>query len=233
MFSKIEDAIITALRENLGAVLKENISTKKPDFGVKGNLPAVSIGNVDFKIDEVGIGRSVDTTDKETHESFSGDGERKSFTLSTKPLRPILSVEHPAGIRRKENVDYVVDYGNGMITFQSPPEEGSENVMIKYLLPLETRGVKFNLRYHITVWSRDEVQRGKLTVDVIKTLLKEEEAFNSKGIFIKPLKGFNCSLDEAPEGIYGKTVECLAEAYLQVEIPLPRIEKIEIKGERG
>lgn len=233
MFSEIENALINTLQESLEAVPKENISTKRPDLSVSKNLPAISIVNVDFDIGEVGVGRSVNTADKENGEFFSGNGQNDSFTLSKKPLRPILSVEHPPGRRREENVDYTVDYEKGVITFRSPPEKGSDNVMIKYLIPLETKGIKVNLRYQISVWSKDEVQRDKIAVDVIKTLLREEEAFDSRGFSIKPLKGFNPPLDEAPKGVYGKTIECLAEAYLQVEIPLPRIEKIEIKEKKA
>jgi len=232
MFSEIENVIINKLRENLEAVRKENITAKKPDFSVKRNLPAISIVNVKFKFDEVGIGRGVNATDKETQELFSGDGKKKSFSLSRKPLRPILSVEHPLGTRRKENVDYIVDYETGTITIRSPPKKGSDNVLIKYLMPLETRGLKIKAKYQISVWSEDEVQRDKITLDVIKTLLKEEAAFNGMGISIKPLRGFNSSLDEAPKGIYGKTIEYVVEAYLQVEISLPRIEKIEIKEKK-
>jgi len=233
MFSEIENTIIDVLKRNLETVPKENITTKKPDLRAKKNLPAISVENVSFEADEVGVGRSVDTPDKEREEFFSGDGKKLSFTLSEKPVRPVLSVEHPVGTRRRNEVDYSVDYERGVINFRSPPEKGKKNVRIKYLIPLETKGVKFNLRYHVDVWGREEAERDRITVDVIKALLRDEEAFSRKGIFIRPLRGFNRPTDETTVDISAKTVEYLLEAYLKVEVPLPRIERVEIREKRA
>jgi len=90
MFTEIENTIIDVLQRNLETVPKENISTKKPDPLAKKNLPAISVENVSFEADEVGVGRSVDTPDKEREEFFNGDDKKLSFTLSEKPVRPVL-----------------------------------------------------------------------------------------------------------------------------------------------
>ena len=228
MFSEIENTMIDVLRKNLEAVPKENISARKPDFREKRSLPAIFIENVDFQADEVGVGRSVDTVDKQREEFFSGDGKKRSFRISEKPLRPVLSAEHPVGTRLRREVDYTVDYKEGVINLRFPPAKGEKNVAVRYLLPLETKGVRFKLRYHVNVCSEDEAERDRITVEVIKALLREEEAFSRKGLVIKPLRGFNTPQNEATENFSGKTLEYLLEAYLQVEVPLPRIEGVKI-----
>jgi hypothetical protein len=230
MLSEIENVIINILQESLEDIPKKNIGTRKPDLTIEENLPAISIANIDFRIEEIGIGRSIATKNNEIEEYFSGDGKKINYNLSRKPLKPTLTVEYPPGERRLENKDYVVNYENGSVTFQLPPEEGSNNVLIKYLVPTEIKSVKINMKYHINVWSKDESQKDKIIFDIIKTLLKREDELNLKGIMIKPIGGFNIPANEMPKGVYGKTIECLLETYLQVETPLPRIEKIEISG---
>lgn len=228
MFNEIENTMTEVLRKNLKAVPKENIGVRKPDFKEKKSLPAICIENLDFEADEVGVGRSVDTADKQREEFFSGDGKERSFKLSEKPLRPVLSAEHPVGTRLRRDVDYTVDYKEGVINLHSPPAKGERNVAVRYLMPLETKGVRFKLRYHVNVWSEDEAERNQIAVQVVKALLREEETFNRKGLVIKPLRGFNAPQNEATENFSGKTLEYLLEAYLQVEVPLPRIEGVKI-----
>lgn len=227
MFKKIETAIIKVLQDHLKTVPKDNIGVKNPKLGE--NLPAISLTNVDFEVKEVGLGRSIGGEGLELQETFSGDGKKKEFTVKEKPLRPTITVEHPPGMRIKED-DYGVDYKNGVITFHSPPKEGKENILIKYLKPIEIKGVRFNLRYHLTVWAGDEAQRDAITVEVMETLLREEDTLNRQGIPIRPVKGFNIPPDkDLPGEIHGKTIEYLIEADLQVEVPYPRIEKIELQ----
>ncbi len=232
MFGDIENAMVNILQRNLEAVPKENIGTRKPDLKIKKNLPAISVANLDFKTDDVGMGRSVSSVDSETVERFSGDGKKIAFALGQKPLRPTVFVEHPAGTRLGEKANYTVDYEKAVVNFHSPPRKGTDNIVIRYRMPVETKGVKFRLNYLINVWSQDAIQRDRITIDVIKALLKEEETFNRKGMLIKPLGGLNIPSDQVPEGVYGKTLEYMVEAYLHVETPLPRIEKIEFKEEK-
>ncbi|MEM2027638.1 MAG: hypothetical protein QXT30_07790, partial [Candidatus Bathyarchaeia archaeon] len=174
-------------------------------------------------------GRSFTTKNNEVEERFSGDGKRVKYVLSRKPLKPTLVVEHPPGERKLENADYFVNYESGSITFQVPPEEGSNNILVRYLVPAEIKSVKLIMKYHINVWDKDELRVNKITFNIIETLLKREEELNLKSIAIRPTKGFNIPADEMPKGVYGKTIECLLETYLQVEIPFPRIEKVRIE----
>lgn len=224
MFNKVENAIIRILRDNLKSVSKDNIGTKKIKLD---SLPAISIANVDFEVKEVGFGRSVGGL--ELQETFSGDAKTVEFTLKTKPLKPIVGVEYSSGNRLNET-DYSVDYEKGIIKFLSPPKKAKENIIVKYLKPTEMKGLRFNLRYNLNIWAKDETQRDSITVDVMETLLREEDSFNGEDMAIKPIKGFNTPQnDDVPKGIQGKTLEYLIESGLQVEIPLTRIEEVEIE----
>ncbi len=227
MFNRIESTIVRVLQEQLKTVPKENIHSKNPGAGAK--LPAVSVSNVDFEIGEVGVGRSIGGEDATQLDRFSGDGKKNEFVLSEKPVRPILAVEHPPGKKLGE-AGYSVDYRKGAVTFASPPEKGEDNVYVRYLKPFETKGLRFKLRYHVNVMAKDEDQRDEVAVEVMETLLREEEALNREGVFLKPVKGFNAQLnDESNKGPYGKTIEYLIETDLIVEVPYSRMEEIEVK----
>lgn len=228
MFNKVETTIIKILQDHLQTIPKKNIATK-PDYK---NLPAISISNVNFKIDEVGVGRSIGGVGREAKDVFNGDGKKREFTLTEKPLKPIISIEHPLRNRLRES-DYIIDYKSGVIAFQSPPSKGEKNITVKYLKPFDTKGLKFNITYHLNIWAKDETQRDEITVETIKILLKEEDTLTQQGVSLKPVKGFNIPKDKSiPKDVCGKTLEYKVETDLHVEIPLPRIEKIEIQQEK-
>jgi hypothetical protein len=228
MFNKVETTIIKILQDHLQTVPKKNIDTK-PDFK---RLPAISVSNVNFEIDEVGLGRSIGGVGREATDVFNGDSKNREFTLTEKPLKPILSIEHPIKKRLRES-DYFIDYEKGVIVFQTPPSKGDQNVSVKYLKPFDTKGLKLNITYHVNIWAKDENQRDEITVETIKTLLREEDTLTQQGISIKPIKGFNIlNGEDIPKGVYGKTLEYEVKTDLHVEIPLPRIEKIEIQQEK-
>lgn len=226
MFNRIESAIIEVLKEQLKSVPEGNIDIKKPKPG--GKLPAISVANVAFDVKEVGVGSSIGGENARAHEKFNGDGERTEFILSEKPVRPLIAVEHPSGSRLNE-ADYTVDYGRGAVMFRTPPKKGEDNVSVKYLKPFEVKGMKLDLVYHIDVWAGNEAQRDAITVEVMEAILREETSLNQKGVYPKPVKGFNTSLDEGSENVFGKTLEYLIEADLRVEVPHPRMERIDIK----
>jgi len=228
MFNKVETAIIKILQDHLQIVPKKNIDTK-PNFK---SLPSISISNVNFEIGEVGLGRSIGGLGREAQDVFNGDGKTREFALTEKPLKPVLSIEHPIKKRLRES-DYFIDYKQGVVVFQSPPSKGEQNVSVKYLKPFDTKGLKLNITYHVTIWAKDENQRDEITVETIKALLKEEDTLTQQGVSLKPIRGFNIPKSEdIPKDVYGKTLEYKVETDLQVEIPLPRIEKIEIQQEK-
>ena len=225
MFKKIESAIIEVLKEQLKSVPKGNIDTKKTKLGDK--LPRVSIVNVAFDVKDVGVGSSIGGENVRAQEKFSGDGEKKEFILSEKPVRPLVMVEHPSGSRLKK-ADYTVDYGRGAVTFRTPPKKGEDNISVKYLKPFEVKGLRLNLKYHIYVWASDEAQRDAIAVEVLEAILREETSLDQQGVYLKLVKGFNTSIDDGSENVFGKTLEYMIEADLQVEVPYPRMERIDV-----
>ena len=225
MFKKIESAIIEVLKEQLKSVPKGNIDTKKTKLG--DTLPRVSIVNVAFDVKDVGVGSSIGGENVRAQEKFSGDGEKKEFILSEKPVRPLVMVEHPSGSRLKK-ADYTVDYGRGAVTFRTPPKKGEDNISVKYLKPFEVKGLRLNLKYHIYVWASDEAQRDAIAVEVLEAILREETSLDQQGVYLKLVKGFNTSIDDGSENVFGKTLEYMIEADLQVEVPYPRMERIDV-----
>jgi hypothetical protein len=225
LFKTIESAIKEILKEKLTSVPKGNIDTKKIKLGEK--LPAISIVNVSFDVKDLGVGSSIGGEKVHTQEKFSGDGERKEYILSEKPVRPLVIVEYPSGSRLNE-ANYTVDYGRGAVTFYKPPQKGEDNISIKYLKPFEVKGLRLNLIYHICVWASDEAQRDAIAVEVLETILREETSLDQKGVNLKLVKGFNTTMDDGSENVFGKTLEYMIEADLRVKVPYPRMEKIDV-----
>lgn len=230
MFNKVRDLIVNVLREKLDLVPKNNIGVSRADLEEGLNLPAISVDDVSFKVEEPGIGRALSSVEGEVVDVFSGDGRKVSFSLSRKPLRPTVIVEHPPGRRLRENVDFRVDYTSGVIIFNSSPKIGDENVIVKYRAPVEVRGLKFKIKYYIGVWSSNERTCNDIAINVIELLLREEKQFTGNGVFLRPHGGFNVyGCDSLPKGVCGKILEYDVEAQLKIKVPVPRIEKIEIK----
>ena len=227
MFNKIEAAIIEVLKENLEKVPKGSIISERPGSGAK--LPLVHVTNVSFEVKDSGFGQSVEAKDTLLEDVFSGDGVQREFVLTEKPLRPLISVEHPPKRRRNES-DYAVDYRKGVIAFRIPPTEGEDNVKVRYSKPIEVKGLKLELNYNINVWAGDEALRDEVTVGVMEAMLRGESKLNESGVYLRPTRGFNMdSADVGPKGGFGKTIECTVEAEMRVEIPYPRMEEIDLK----
>jgi len=224
MFEKVEAALVKVLQEGLEGVSKSNVVAKKRRLDKQ---PAVCVENVGFEFVDVGVGRSMGSADNRRYEAFSGDGETVNFTLKEKALRPLISVEHPTGVRLFGD-DYTVDYGAGVVTFKRPPVEGEDNVTVRFYLPFEVKGLRLNLKYHINVWGKNEAQRDEVTQGVLEALLREEAYLSQEGVSLKPVKGFNVDLDDPKKG-YGKTIEYDIESELLVEVAQPRMEEIDLK----
>ncbi|ODS40769.1 MAG: hypothetical protein A7315_15510 [Candidatus Altiarchaeales archaeon WOR_SM1_79] len=95
----------------------------------------------------------------------------------------------------------------------------------------ETKGFKFNLKYNLCIWAKDEGERDRITMDVLKTLLMVTDELNDQGIVLRTLGGANIGDEKIPEGVFGKNIECDIESEVYVEVPYERIRKIEVKKE--
>jgi hypothetical protein len=226
MFAEIEEAIVKALQNNLKDVKKGSIGGSK--VTPKTGLPFVQVTNSGFKPADSGIGRPVVPDDK-VQDIFDGDDEEKVFTLSEKPVRPLLGVEVD-GIKASAQA-YTVDYKEGAVSLGRPPKEGKGNVKVTYLKPYVTLGQRLSLVYEVNVWGKDEAQRDNLAEGAMMALLKEEEALNKQGLFLNLLEGSN--IGEPGVEALGKRVLYQVEADLVVKIDVGRMEEIDVgKPER-
>jgi len=232
LFNIIEDALIKILQEKLTNLPKENITTRKIDLK-KATFPFVSLYDVDFTLEDLGIGRESGESKEELSEKFSSDGKKSSFQLTVKPLKPIISLESPIGEIRKENEDYTVDYEKGVVTFISPPKKGKENVLISYHSAkgvFVKRGLKVNAKYYIDIWASDKDACDSIAIDVIKTLLIGRDELAKQGLNIRPIQGFNIEVEkEFSNPAFGKRLIYSIETEIYVEITVPPIEKVEIQ----
>ena len=235
MFNTLEDLLISIIQKKIKGVLKENITNRKINFE-KDTLPFISVYYTDFIFEDLGIGRESSENKKELIEKFSGDGKKSSFTLSIKPLKPIISIENSIGEKKIENKDFNVDYQKGLITFLNPPEQGKKNIFIRYFSAKDaylTKGIKVKINFHMDVWTEDKYKVSLLTNEVIKIFLIEREELIKNGYDLKPLKGSIIENDETNKTIFGNTLIYSIDTEIFVETPIPLIEKIEIQRKRN
>ena len=235
MFNTLENLLISIIQKKIKDVLKENITNRKINFK-KDTLPFISVYYTDFIFEDLGIGRESGENKKELIEQFSGNGKKSSFTLSVKPLKPIISIENSIGEKKIENKDFNVDYQKGLISFHIPPDQGEKNIFVRYYSAKDaylTRGIKVKINFHVDVWTEDKFKVGSLTDEVIKTFLIEREELIRNGYDLKPLKGSIIENNEITGTIFGNTLLYSIETEIFVETIIPLMEKIEIQRKRN
>jgi len=231
LIREITETLTQTLKEQLKTVPKANITSDEKE--AKAKPPSIAVINPEFTVEESSLSGS-EPERKETHEEkFNGDGRVTEFTLSQQPLRP-LSVEHPTGEPRREPDDYSVDYPHSKVNFRVPPEKGKGNVVIRYAgakSSAELRSLRLNLKYLIEVSGEDESQRDEITLDVLRSLVIAKERLEHQGVTFRILGGRNADLDHETTSKDAdlKTIECLAQTKLTIEMPTGVMEKILIE----
>jgi hypothetical protein len=153
------------------------------------------------------------------------------FELSTKPLRRQLSLESPPGRTRSEGADFNVDYAMGVVAFKTPPEKGRK-IVVRYFSGKgagEIKALRLKLVYNLDVWGSEPSEIGKATNQVASAILLSRELLASKGIQLRLVRGRDLPPQNGESGMYCKSLECIAEADMQVRIPYTRMEKILMK----
>ena len=126
--------------------------------------------------------------------------------MANRPLRPIISIQTPKGIAKKEKDDYFFNYFTNQIKFISPPEKGKKNVIVKYVLAKNSAEVKI-LRLKVNcimdIWSNaDNIECDSITLRIIKTILLNEDSLNSKNIHIQGVNCLNLNISEEDSDNY-------------------------------
>ena len=195
---------------------------------------SIFLVNTGFTVEEQGIGGS-GSVKKEEVEKLDSDGKKKDFSLSQKPLKPLISVESTIGSLKNEPDDYTVDYQKGIISFRMPPEKGKESVQIKYKITravAETRSLKFTLAYSIYVRGENMQNRDHIMLETIKVLYREKAALAKKGVEeLKLIKGYTTQEAEGQNTNEG-VIEYQMETTIKIEMPLPHIERLPIEIEK-
>jgi hypothetical protein len=229
MIKEVDEAILESLRKGLSNIVpSENIVVEEvnPEKG-----KSIFLVNTGFTVDEQGVGGSGGVRREEVVEKFDSDSEKKNFSISQRPIKPLISVESPIGILKSEPDDYTVDYQNGVVSFRVPPEKGKENIRIKYNIArvvAETRDLKFTLTYSIYVRGENIRNRDLIMIEIIKTLYLEKTALAKKGVEeIQLIRGYTTPRTEG-QNINEGIIEYQVKTTIKIEMLLPSIERIEI-----
>jgi hypothetical protein len=147
-------------------------------------------------------------------------------------LKSQFSLEYPLGRFRKEGTEFGVDYATGVVTFTAAPEKGRK-VIAHYLSSKgagEVKALRLKLVYNIDVWASEPSEMGSVTNQVASAILLSREALANKGIQLRLVRGRDLPLQNGESStMYCKSLECIAEADMQVKVPYTRMEKILVK----
>jgi len=227
MLTEIEERLVQILQEHVEGVPKDNIVLDaKP-----AKLPAVTISNLGFKLEKLGLAEDVDQSRVELEERFPTDGVQTNYKLREKPLKGSLRVECPPGVPLTENVDYAVDVDGGSISFPIAPPKGRKRILVKYSSQraLTVKGLKVRAKYRIEAWGTGRAETDSIAEGVVKALLAVDEELALEGINVKPLGG-RTIIEQGEEKARRIRLVYLFERELRVEKPVPTIERIEIAG---
>jgi hypothetical protein len=225
MIEEVDNALLELLRKDLAQLVRsEDIITG--DFDPE-RTTAVSIINSDFSVEELGIGGSSSIKKEKIVDDLKSDGKKKDFFLSQKSLQPV-TIENPVGTKKNETDDYTVDYENGTVSFRGSPEKGV--VRITYFVArdvAEIRNLQFVLTYSLMISAKDPDKRNKITMETIKALYREKPELVKRGISqIRLIKGYLKKISDDP--ITVSILEYQIETTVEIEMPMPSIEHIEI-----
>ncbi len=200
----IIDEITQVLKDGLIDIKSLNITKQKKDpieeNNKKNSFPFISIYDNGFKFDKIGIGYSGGQQKQEiVEQEFDSDGKNIIYKLANRPLRPIISIQTPKGIAKKEKDDYLINYFTNQIKFISPPEKGKKNVIVKYVLAKNSAEVKIlrlKVNCIIDIWSNaDNIECDSITLQIIKTILLNEDSLYSKNIHIQGVDCINLNIN--------------------------------------
>jgi hypothetical protein len=225
----------------------DNVILEFLQKGLSGHLPgdAVYIGEFDpkkpkslslvcssFSVEEEGIGGSGGVKREIMTDAFASDGKLADFTLSEKPVRPLLSVETPPGTAKNTPDDYTIDYDRGIVTLRVVPEKKAK-IQVTYYVdrPVgEIKTIRFLLTYHLTIGGNTREERDALVLETIRLLYRERSRLEKRGISeVRLVRGF---IEGFPENkdMVANVLEYEAQTTVQIEIPVPPIARIEIEN---
>lgn len=229
MLQEIEDLLIETLRKNLKGVSGDQVGAEDR---LKGT-PSVGVACGGFKF---GAQQAVDSEGSKTVEisevlELKRDEARKR--LKNKPEGGSLEVQvlerkgQEAGkeswMKIAEGEGYTVDYKAGMIEFRQPVWKAK--ISYRTRADVLKRALKLISKYFIDIRGGDSQKTDSLAEEVVKILLAESDAFERRGIGIRPLKGVRME--------DGLRIVCIAEKEISVEFEVGVIEKIEIGQGKG
>lgn len=225
----------------------DNVILEFLQKGLSGHLSsdAVYIGEFDpkrpkslslvcssFSVEEEGIGGSGGVKRETVTDDFPSDGKSADFTLSQKPVLPLISVETPPGTVKNTPDDYTIDYDRGIVTLRVVPEKKAK-IRVTYYVDrpvAETRTIRFLLTYHLTIGANTREESDGIVLDTIKLLYRERSRLEKRGISeMRLVRGFvEAFLDNKDK--VANVLEYEAQTTVQIEIPMPPIARIEIEN---
>ena len=219
--------------DEIAAILVNTIKKHPPlageeiVIGAPSGKDGIFVDLSEFKVEHFGIGKTSFTKKDEIREFFSGNGEKRVFKLKYKPVKPVKRIEHPIGFSLTEEKDFKVDYDEGTVIFNKPPEKGDKNILVIYYSSEASREIdlyKLKAIYTLNVTYGDAEKSMRIVYEILEAILSHLDDFEEAGLEVRILKGRDI------ENVKALPVEI--EATMKIEKAVPVIEEIPVKGEK-
>lgn len=239
--------------QDLGLDKKSFKLYRRPDIDDfdKNSFPIISIYDKGFQFDKIGIGNTGGQRKQIVEELLNGNGKQSTFKLKFFPLRDVIHIESPEHVIKKENIEYLVNYGEKEIKFIDPPAVGKKNIIVKYAsaeVSSEIKVIRLKLKSVIEVWSNTYSQCDSIVLDIIKLFSTREDNLSKKNLFLKQEDSINL-INNTNEGnedsslrnlrkqkqseLYGRRLNYIVELNIEVDAKIPSIRYIDVKEKEG
>ena len=200
-------------------------------LGLKpSKVPGLAISNAGFEFESSGLAEELGQPKLGTVQMFSGNGSQTSFKLKEKPLSKTVRVQYPPGTALVEGKEFTADYGEGTLSFRSPPKKDKNNILVEYVsrnAVITLKTLKMKATYLIDVWGPSRTDADALAEKAVKALLLAQGELAARGIELKVVAG---SVDEEEAKATKIRLRCALERELRLETVVGLIEKVEISS---
>lgn len=229
MLVEIEEKLIELLQQQVKDLPKGSIGagrkTEKP--------PCITLNNKKFTLEKADVAENVDKVAVDVEERFSYVATERAIRLKNKPIPGSVSVALQSGLLLKENEDYTVGYGSGVVSFAERAEQADIKGVVRYTTESTSsvKTLRLKAKYIIDIAGKTREEAESIAEMAVKALLDIDDVLLSEGILVTPLGGRIVSGEKEGNGLV--QLAYLMEREIKVTKPVALMQKVEVRQKQN
>ncbi len=229
MLVEIEEKLIELLQQQVKDLPKGSIAAgrraEKP--------PCIALNNKKFTLEKTDVAENVDKVAVDVEERFSYIATEKAIRLKNKPMPGTVSIALQSGISLKENEDYTVGYGSGVVSFAEKAEQADIKGVVKYTTESTSsvKTLRLKAKYIIDIAGKTREEAESIAEMAVKALLDIDDVLLSEGIVVTPLSGRILSSEKEESGLVQLAYQL--EREIKVMKPVTLMQRVEVRQKQN